>query len=100
MSDPRALETHYTSLSDRELLKLRSEGGFSAEAQHMLDKELARRKLTPDDAKRYFAPEWLDKADAGTLAVLTLTNGERISAQVVGLNEEAGRTAAISSKLT
>jgi hypothetical protein len=32
VSEPRALETHYTSLSDRELLKLRSEGGFTAEA--------------------------------------------------------------------
>jgi hypothetical protein len=91
MSDPRALETHYTSLSDRELLKLRSEGGFTAEAEHLLDRELARRKLTPDDAKRRFAPEWLDKADVGTLGVLTLANGERITAQVVGLSEEGDR---------
>jgi hypothetical protein len=91
MSDPRALETHYTSLSDRELLKLRSEGGFTADAEHLLDKELARRKLTPDDAKRHFAPEWLDKADVGTLGVLTLANGERISVEVVGLNEEGDR---------
>ena len=91
MSDLRALETHYRSLSDRELLKLRSEVGFTAEAENSLDKELARRKLTLEDAKRHFAPEWLDKADVGTLAVLTLANGERIRAQVVGLNEEGDR---------
>jgi hypothetical protein len=91
MSDQRALETHYRSLSDRELLKLRSEGGFTAEAENSLDKELARRKLTLEDAKRHFAPEWLDKAEVGTLAVLTLTNGDRISAQVVGLSEEGNR---------
>lgn len=91
MSDPRRLETHYTSLSDHELLKLRSEGGFTAEAEHLLGKELARRKLTPEDAKRHFAPEWLDKADAGTLGALTLANGERITVQVVGLNEEGDR---------
>ena len=91
MSDPVALETRYTSLSDRELLKLRSEGGFTAQAEHLLDKELARRKLTPDDAKRHFAPEWLDKADVGTLGILTLANGERITVQVAGLNEEGDR---------
>jgi len=91
MSDPVALETRYTSLSDRELLKLRSEGGFTAEAEHLLDKELARRKLTPDDAKRHFTPEWLDKADVGTLGILTLANGERITVQVAGLNEEGDR---------
>jgi hypothetical protein len=91
VSDPKALETHYTSLSDRELLKLRSEGGFTAEAEHLLDKELARRKLTPDEAKRRFAPEWLDKAVAGNLGVLTLANGERITAEVVGLNEDGDR---------
>jgi hypothetical protein len=83
--------SHYTSLSDRELLKLRSEGGFTAEAEHLLDKELERRKLTPDDAKRNFAPEWLDKADAGALGILALANGERITVQVVGLEEDGDR---------
>ena len=57
----------------------------------MLGKELARRNLKFDKAKRHFAPEWLDKADVGTLGVLTLANGERITAQVVGLNEEGDR---------
>jgi hypothetical protein len=91
MSNPRAFESHYTKLNDRELLKLRSEGGFTAEAEHLLDKELARRKLTPDDAKRRFAPEWLDQADVGTLGVLTLANGERLTVQLDGSNEEGDR---------
>jgi hypothetical protein len=57
----------------------------------LLDKELARRKLTPEDAKRRFAPEWFDKADVGALGVLTLADGERITAQVMGLNDDGDR---------
>jgi hypothetical protein len=87
----RAFDQHYSSLSDDELLKLAAEGGFTAEAQQVLGKELARRNLTFDKAKRHFAPEWLDKAEVGTLGVLTLANGERITAQVVGLNEDGDR---------
>lgn len=33
-------------------------------------------------------PQWLDKADVGTVGVLTLDDGERMPAQVVGFDEE------------
>jgi len=91
MADTKALDKHYEALSDEKLLKLAAEGGFTAEAAQVLGKELARRNLTFDEAKRHFAPEWLDKADVGTLGVLTLANGERITTQIVGLNEEGNR---------
>jgi|GEM_PF-1113402 len=91
MPDAKTFDQHYRALSDEGLLKLAAEGGFTAEAEQLLGKELARRNLTFDKAKRYFAPDWLDKADAGTLGVLTLANGERIAAQVVGLNEAGDR---------
>lgn len=91
MPDTKAFDQHYRALSDEEFLKLAAEGGFTAEAAQVLGKELARRKLTFDEAKRRFAPEWLDKAEVGTLGFLTLANGERITAQVVGLNEEGDR---------
>ena len=35
-------------------------------------------------------PQWLDKADAGTIGVLTLDDGERMTAQVVGFDDERG----------
>ena len=87
----KELDEHYRSLSDEELLKLRAEGGFTGEAEKVLDKELARRNLTSDDARRHFAPDWLDKADVGAVGVLTLESGERVTAEVVGLNEEGDR---------
>ncbi len=71
MPDTEAFDQHYRALSDEELLKLAAEGGFTAEAAQVLGKELARRNLTFDEAKRNFAPEWLDKADEGTLGILT-----------------------------
>jgi hypothetical protein len=91
MPSTKALDEHYGALSDEELLKLAAGGGFTEEAEHMLCSELARRNLTFDEAKRHFAPEWLDKANAGTLGVLVLQNGERLTVQVVGLNEEGDR---------
>ncbi len=91
MPDASALDIHYKTLTDQELLKLRADGGFTPEAEQVLDKELARRNLAVDEAKRYFAPEWLDKADVGTVGVLALESGERITAEVVGLNEEGDR---------
>ena len=91
MSDPIELESHYKTLSDRKLLKLRAEGGFTTDAEQLLNKELARRKLTPDQAMRQFAPDWLDKADPGTVGALTLANGERINVQVVGPDDERDR---------
>jgi hypothetical protein len=60
MPDAKALDAYYKSLTDQELLKLRAEGGFTAEAEQKFGKELARRGLTSDEAKREYAPEWLD----------------------------------------
>jgi len=91
MADTKALDQHYRTLRDEELLNLAAESGFTAEAAQVLGEELARRDLKFDEAKRRFAPEWLDKADVGTLGVLKLANGERITAQIVGLNEEGDR---------
>ena len=90
MPDAKALDA-YRTLTDQQLLKLRAEGGFSEEAAQTLGKELARRGLTSDEAKRKYAPEWLDRADVGTVGVITLESGERITAEILGLNEEADR---------
>ena len=91
MPDADALDEHYKARTDEELLKLRAEGGFTAEAEQVLDNELARRKLTPGEAKRRFAPEWLDKADLGAVGVFPLEGGERMTAEVLGLNETGDR---------
>lgn len=91
MADTKTLDEHYKALTDQALLKLRAEGGFTAEAEQVLDKELARRNLTSDQAKRNFAPEWLDKAEAGTVGVFSLESGERVTAEIVGLNEDGDR---------
>jgi len=91
MPTTKAHDEHYRALSDEELLKLAAEGGFTEKAEQVLGKELARRNLTFDEAKRYFAPQWLDKADVGTVGVLLLENGERITAEIAGLNEELDR---------
>jgi hypothetical protein len=84
----KALDEHYRTLSDEELLRLAAQGGLTAEAEQVMDKELARRNLTFDEAKQRFAPEWLGKADVGTLGILMLGNGERITVEVVGLSED------------
>lgn len=55
MPDATALEKHYKALTDRELLKLRSEGGFTEEAERVLANELARRHLASGDVKKYVA---------------------------------------------
>jgi len=91
MLDAEALDAYYKTLTDQELLKLRAEGGFTEEAEQRLDKELSRRSLTSDKAKRDYAPEWLDKAEVGTVGVIVLESGERITAEVVGLNDGADR---------
>ena len=91
MPNGKTLEEHYKTLSNQELLKLRSEGGFTAKAEQVLDKELERRNLTSDDAKRHFALDWLDKADGGAVGVLKLESGESVIAEVVGLKEESDR---------
>lgn len=91
MASIESLDKHYKALSNEELLKLAAGAGFTEEAEHVLGKELARRNLTFDEAKRHFAPQWLDKADIGTIGVVVLENGERITGEVVGLNEELDR---------
>jgi hypothetical protein len=91
MPDAKALDVYYKTLTDQELLKLRADGGFTEEAEQTLGKELARRNLTSDEAKQYSAPEWLDKAEVGTVGFLVLDSGERITAEVVGLNEDGDR---------
>lgn len=91
MPDAQALDSYYKALSDQELLQLRADGGFTAEAEQVIDKELARRNLTPDEAKRRFAPTWLDQAAVGTVGVLVLEGGERITAEVAGLDVEEDR---------
>lgn len=91
MRDEKALDAYYETLSDQKLLKLRAEGGFTEEAKQRLDKELARRGLTSDEAKLDYAPEWLDKADVGTVGAIVLETGERIIAEVVELNDEGDR---------
>jgi len=89
----KALNEHYRGLNDEELLKLAAEGGLTSEAEQVLGNELAQRNLTLEDAKQHFVPPWLDKADVGTVGVLVLENGERITAEVTGLNEEGDRLA-------
>ena len=93
MPNTKALDEHYSALSDEELLKLAVGGGLTEQAEQVLGKELARRNLTLDQAKRHFAPEWLDKAAVGTIGVLVLEDGERITGEVAGLNEEGNRLA-------
>jgi hypothetical protein len=89
----KALNEHYRDLNDEGLLKLAAEGGLTGEAEQLLDSELARRNLTFEDAKQHFAPQWLDKAEVGTVGILVLENGERITAEVIGLNEEGDQLA-------
>src|SRR3984885_15003914 len=91
MLDAKALDAYYKTLTDQELLKLRAEGGFTEEAERRLDEELSRRSLTSDDAKRDYAPEWLEKAEVGAVGVIVLEGGERITAEVVALNDAAAR---------
>lgn len=53
MPNTRELNERYKSLSDEELLKLGAQGGFTGEAEMVLDNEFARRNLRSDDAKRH-----------------------------------------------
>ena len=91
MPNRNALDEQYRALSDGELLKLAAGGGLTDTAEQVLGRELERRNLTFDEAKRNFAPQWLEKADVGTIGVLMLENGERITAEVAGLNDEGDR---------
>ena len=91
MPSSQTLDEHYKSLSDEGLLKLAAEGGFTEGAEQALGNELARRNLTFDEAKRRFAPQWLDKADIGALGVLVLKNGEPLTVEVAGLNDKGDR---------
>jgi len=55
MPDATELEKYYKTLTDQELLNLKREGGFTAEAEQVLGEELARRNLVSGDLKRYAA---------------------------------------------
>ncbi len=55
MPDTLALEKYYKTLTDRELLNLGAEGGFTAEAEQVFGKELARRNLGSRNVKEYVA---------------------------------------------
>jgi hypothetical protein len=91
MPKTKEFDEHYRCLSDEGLLKLRAEGGFTVEAEHALRRELTRRNLTSEDAKRHFAPEWLEKADFGSVGIFVLEDRERITAEVIGLNKGGDR---------
>jgi len=51
------LARRYETLTDAELLNLKSEGGFTDEAEQMLAEELKRRNLKAGDFKQYIVPE-------------------------------------------
>lgn len=55
MPDPDALAKYYETLNDSQLLNLKSEGGFTEEAERLLADELRRRNLDAGDLKRYEA---------------------------------------------
>lgn len=55
MTDAAALDAYYRTLTDQELLNLKREGGFTAEAERVLTEELARRNLGPGDLKQFVA---------------------------------------------
>jgi hypothetical protein len=55
MPDATALAQYYRMLTDQELLNLKRQSGFTAEAEEVLSGELTRRNLTPGDLKKYVA---------------------------------------------
>jgi hypothetical protein len=55
MPDKSALEAYYGTLTDQQLLQLRSEAGFTPEAERVLCVELARRHLGPSDVSKHVA---------------------------------------------
>src|SRR6266700_3143679 len=55
MPDKAALENYYRTLTDQQLLQLRSEGGFTADAERALSIELAQRHLGSSDVNDYVA---------------------------------------------
>ncbi len=57
MPDAGALEKYYETLTDAQLLNLRTEGGFTEQAEQVLADELKRRNLRASDVKRYAVPE-------------------------------------------
>ena len=96
-----ALDAYYKTLTGQELLKLSAEGGLTAEAEQRLGKELVRRGLTPEEAKRKYAPEWFDKADVGSRANPTTAKdrlsdkADRLSVTVVSPDKPLGTAAGI-----
>jgi hypothetical protein len=55
MPDKTDLENYYGTLTDEQLLQLRSDGGFTADAERALRIELAHRHLGSSDVNKYVA---------------------------------------------
>jgi hypothetical protein len=55
MPNATELDKYYKALTDQELLNLKREGGFTAEAERVLGEELARRSLAFAALKRHVA---------------------------------------------
>jgi acyl carrier protein len=53
MPNASELEKYYKALTDQELLNLKREGGFTAQAELVLGEEMAHRNLGSGDLKRY-----------------------------------------------
>ena len=53
MPNANELDKHYKTLTDQELLSLKREGGFTAEAERVLGEELARPGIASGALKRY-----------------------------------------------
>lgn len=54
MPDATELDKYYKALTDQELLNLKREGGFTAEAEQVLGEEMARRNLGVADGDLAF----------------------------------------------
>jgi hypothetical protein len=55
LSDPNELAKYYETLNNSQLLNLKSEGGFTEEAERVLADELRRRNLDAGELKKYKA---------------------------------------------
>lgn len=57
MPDANELEKYYSTRTDQELLNLKREGGFTAEAERVLGEELVRRSLVSGALRRYLTED-------------------------------------------
>jgi hypothetical protein len=79
MPDATELEEYYKALTDQELLNLKREGGFTAQAELVLGEELARRNLGFGDLTFDEFAEWLREywSVAARKAIVPETQFER-----------------------